>query len=247
MHPRLRVLTLLTALLVVVAPTDFANAKKGSGKKAGYASLFNGKNLDNWVKRGGEATYKIEGDTIVGTSTLNTSNTFLCTKREYSDYILEVELKVDDGLNSGIQIRSHCHAQPTKVEIKNEEGETVTTTIPAGRVHGYQVEIDPSDRAFSGGIYDEARRGWLQKPAGDENKAAREAFKRGEWNKYRIQAIGSSIKTWINGVPVSNLTDDMDAAGLIALQVHGIGDHKELAGTQVRWRNIFIKEVTKPK
>ncbi len=218
-------------------------AQVDSALKTGYTSLFNGKNLDNWIKRGGKASYQIEEDAIVGTSTLNTPNTFLCTRREYADFILEVELKVDDGLNSGIQIRSHCFDKPTTVEIKNEKGEIETKTIPAGRVHGYQVEIDPSDRAFSGGIYDEARRGWLQNPAGDENQAAREAFKRGEWNKYRIEAIGSSIKTWINGVPVSDLTDDMDAAGLIALQVHGIGDKKELAGTQVRWRNIVLKEV----
>jgi len=244
MYQRLRFLPLLTALLFV-ANTNPSIAKEGSGTKAGFVSLFNGKDLDGWIKRGGKAEYHIEGDSIVGTSTLNTPNTFLCTKREYADFILEVELKVDDGLNSGIQIRSHCHDQPTTLEIKNEKGEIVTKTIPAGRVHGYQVEIDPSDRAFSGGVYDEARRGWLQKPSGEENKAAREAFKRGEWNKYRIEAIGSSIKTWINGVPVSNLTDDMDAAGLIALQVHGIGDRQELAGTQVRWRNIHIKEITK--
>jgi len=251
MYQRLHSVTLLTTLLATLLTTvvsaNFANAKEGSGMKAGFSSLFNGKNLDNWVKRGGKATYKIEGNAIVGTSTLNTSNTFLCTKRDYADYILEVELKVDDGLNSGIQIRSHCFGKPTTVEIKNKKGEFETKTIPAGRVHGYQVEIDPSDRAFSGGIYDEARRGWLQNPAGDENQAARAAFKRGEWNKYRIEAIGPSIKTWINGVPISDLTDDMDAAGLIALQVHGIGDHKELAGTQVRWRNIHIKEMTKPK
>ncbi len=246
MRPRLRCLTLLTSVLLVVFQTDVIFAKEGSGMKAGYVSLFNGKNLDNWVRRGGEATYKIEGDTIVGTSTLNTSNTFLCTKREYADFVMEVELKVDDGLNSGIQIRSHCHDKPISVEIENEKGETVNKTIPAGRVHGYQVEIDPSDRAFSGGIYDEARRGWLQKPDGEESKTARKAFKRGEWNKYRIEATGSSIKTWINGVSISNLTDNMDAAGLIALQVHGIGDHKELDGTRVRWRKIHIKEMTKP-
>ncbi len=255
MSPRLRVLTLLTASLVIVASTGFTNAKEGSGKKAGsntkqssatkaeFVSLFNGNNLDNWVKRGGKATYKIEGNTIVGTSTLKTPNTFLCTKREYANFILEVELKVDDGLNSGIQIRSHCNDHAVKVIVQDQEGKNITKEIPAGRVHGYQVEIDPSPRAYSGGIYDESRRGWLNDLSGDENKAAREAFKNGEWNKYRIEAIGNSIKTWVNGVPAANLTDDMDAAGLIALQVHGIGDHQELAGTQVRWRNIMLKEV----
>jgi len=263
----LRFLTLLTVLLAVLATADFATAKEGSGQKAGsatktdsgktktdsgktdpgsqegFVSLFNGKNLDNWIQRGGKATYKIEGDTIVGTSTLKTPNTFLCTQREYADFVLELELKVDDGLNSGIQIRSHCNDHAVRVEIKNAKGEVVTKEIPAGRVHGYQVEIDPSDRAYSGGIYDEARRGWLNDLSGDENKAAREAFKRGAWNKYRIVASGNSIKTWVNGVPAANLIDDMDAAGLIALQVHGIGDREKLAGTQVRWRNIHIKEI----
>ncbi len=262
MFQHFRFLTLLTALLAVVASADFANAKEGSGQKPGSAtkqgsstkagsatntdtavSLFNGQNLDNWIKRGGEASYKIEGDTIVGTSAMNTPNTFLCTKRNYANFILELELKVDDGLNSGIQIRSHCNDHAIQFEGKDMEGNTVSKKIAAGRVHGYQVEIDPSNRAFSGGIYDEARRGWLQKPSGEENKATRESFKRGEWNKYRIEALGNSIKTWINGVPVSNLTDDMDAAGLIALQVHGVGKKEELVGKKVRWRHLMLREL----
>lgn len=207
-------------------------------------SLFNGENLDGWIKRGGDAKYHIEGNTIVGTSVINTPNTFLCTPRNYSDFVMTVELKVDDGLNSGIQIRSEAFDEPKEVEVKNAEGKMVTKKIPAGRVHGYQVEIDPSDRAYSGGIYDEARRGWLNDLSGDENKAAREAFKRGEWNKYRIRAVGKKIKTWVNGVPAADLTDDMTAEGFIGLQVHGIGGKKELIGKQVRWRNIMIKEVT---
>ncbi len=265
MSQHFRFLSLLTALLIVVASAGNANAKEGSGQKAGSASkqgsatkatsgpkdysvlLFNGQNLDNWIKQGGDATYKIEGDTIVGTSALNTPNTFLCTKREYADFVLELELKVDDGLNSGIQIRSQCNDHAIQFEGKDMEGNAVSKKIDAGRVHGYQVEIDPSDRAFSGGIYDEARRGWLQKPSGEEHKATREAFKRGEWNKYRIEVVGNSIKTWINGVPISNLTDDMDAAGLIALQVHGVGDKKELVGKQVRWRNLLLKEINAAK
>ena len=253
MSQHFRFLSLLTALLLVVASAGSANAKEGSGKKAGSAtktdsvSLFNGKNLDNWIKRGGEATYKIEGDAIVGTSTPNTPNTFLCTNRDYADFILELELKVDDGLNSGIQIRSHTRKEAGSVKIPKTKGgdEFYTVKFEAGRVYGYQVEIDPSPRAYSGGIYDESRRGWLNDLSGDKNKAAREAFKNGEWNKYRIEAIGHSIKTWVNGVPAADLTDDMDASGFIALQVHGIGDHKELAGTQVRWRNIQIQEITK--
>ena len=105
------------------------------------------------------------------------------------------------------------------------------------------MEIDPSEQAWSGGIYDEARRGWLNDLDGDENKAAREAFRRDAWNKYRIEALGNTIKTWVNGAPAADLTDNSDATGFIALQVHQVGT-KEQVGKQVRWRNIHIQEVT---
>lgn len=198
-------------------------------EEAGFVPMFDGQSLDGWVQHGGEAEYTIEGDTIIGTSVAKTPNSFLCTEREYGNFVLEVDLKVDGELNSGIQIRSHVHDKETESEGKK---------IPAGRVYGYQVEIDPAARAWSGGIYDEARRGWLCDLEGEDHRAARQAFKRGEWNHYRIEARGDSIKTWINGVPVADLTDDVDASGFIALQVHSVND--KLAGKQVRWRNIRI-------
>lgn len=219
--------TVLFCLLVSIASLPCMAAESG------FVPLFDGKSLEGWVQRGGEAVYTIEGDTIVGISVANTPNSFLCTVCEYGNFILEVELKVDNELNSGIQIRSH---------VCNKETESEGIKIAAGRVHGYQVEIDSSDRAWSGGIYDEGRRGWLFNLEGEERQAARQAFKRGGWNHYRIEACGNSIKTWINGVPVAELIDDVDACGLIALQVHSVKDDR-LAGKQVRWRNVRIKKL----
>ncbi len=234
---------LATAFLLATS-LDLSAAKEPASAEAGFVSLFNGENLDNWVKRGGEAKYHVDGDQIVGTSTLHTGNTFLCTPRDYDDFVLELDFKVDDGLNSGVQIRSNSFDKKTTVEFKNAEGKTATANIPAKRVHGYQVEIDPRyDRSWSGGIYDEARRGWLNELGGDKHKAARDTFKHNDWNHFRIEAVGDSIKTWINGVPAADLTDDMTASGFIGLQVHGIGNDKELEGKQVRWRNIMLKEV----
>ena len=92
-------------------------------------------------------------------STAGTPNSFLCTGRDYGDFILEYEFKVDPQLNSGVQIRSR--SLPTASEIQ-WDGKKIS--IPADRVHGYQIEIDPNpkqDRWWSAGIYDEARRGWL--------------------------------------------------------------------------------------
>ncbi len=138
----------------------------------------------------------------------------------YGDFILEFEFKVDNALNSGVQIRSNS--------IKEYDN---------GRVHGYQFEIDPSARAWTGGIYDESRRGWLYPLT--FNPAGQKAFKSNEWNKARIEAIGKSIRTWVNGIPCSDLLDDMTASGFIALQVHSISD-KEMEGKTVAWRNIRI-------
>ncbi len=184
--------------------------------------LFNKKNLNNWEQKNGTATYQIEGDEIVGISKLKTRNSFLCTKELYSDFILELEFKVHPLLNSGIQIRSESKPDYYK-----------------GAVHGYQVEIDPSKRAYSGGIYDESRRGWLYPLS--ENVEGRNAFKQGRWNKYHIEAVGNEIRVWLNGVNTSNIVDDRTSKGFIALQVHGIGNNKLLEGKEVRWRNIRIK------
>jgi 3-keto-disaccharide hydrolase len=182
--------------------------------------LFNGKNFDNWEKRGGAGQYEIEGDMIVGITAENSKNTFLCTKKKYSNFILEVEFLVDDRMNSGIQIRSNS-----------------IDTYKNGNVHGYQVEIDPSSRAWTAGIYDESRRGWLYDLRG--NEAARNEFKHNEWNKLHIEAIGDNIRTWLNGVPASNLVDSLTKEGFIALQVHGM----KTAGIKVKWKNIRILDL----
>lgn len=186
-----------------------------------WEPLFNGKNLKGWKKLNGKAEYKIENGAIIGISRTNTPNTFLATTRNYGDFILEFEFKVDDNLNSGVQFRSESKKEYRK-----------------GRVHGYQFEIDPSRRAWSGGIYDEARRGWLYPLT--LNPSAQTAFKNNAWNKARIEAIGNSIRTWINGIPCANIWDDLTPEGFIALQVHSIGNDKKKEGKTIGWKNIHI-------
>ena len=144
----------------------------------------------------------------------------MCTKKKYSDFIFEVEVLVSPGLNSGIQFRSNS--------LKSYRN---------GRVHGYQSELDTSERAWTGGIYDEGRRGWLYPLTMNKNGSG--AFRNGYWNKVRIEAIGNSIKTFINGIQCSNLVDDMTSEGFIALQVHSISA-KELEGKTIKWKNIRI-------
>jgi hypothetical protein len=203
-----------------------------SADEAGWKPLFNGKNLDGWVQKGGKAKYKIENNEIVGMAQPSTPNTFLCTTRDFTNFILEVEFKVAEGLNSGVQIRS----QDTASEV---EWNGKTFKAPNGRVHGVQVEIDTTKRAWSGGLYEEGRRGWLQDLT--KNDAARAAFKHDDWNKYHIEAKGDHITTTINGIPAGDLHDPISKSGFIGLQVHGVGNKTN--DLQIRFRNIRIKEL----
>ncbi|WP_299012522.1 DUF1080 domain-containing protein [uncultured Polaribacter sp.] len=189
--------------------------------KIPWKELISKDSLEGWNIKGGNATYKNENGTIIGTTAANTPNTFLCTNKMYSDFILEIDFKVDPTMNSGVQIRSN--SLPYYRE---------------GMVHGYQIEIDPSKRAWSGGIYDEKRRKWLN-PL-ENNAKAQKAFQQNEWNHYRIEAIGDTLKTWINNVPAAYLIDDKTASGFIGLQVHSIGKNKKSLGKQIMWKNAKI-------
>jgi hypothetical protein len=224
--------------LAAVALAVTAGVLSAEGEE-GFKSLYNGKDLKGWVQRGGQAKYRADGDCIVGTTVPGTPNSFLCTERDYGDFILELEFKVDPQLNSGVQVRSQYVEEGKEVK---SAGKTVKGRKGGGTVFGYQVEIDPDvkrGRLWTGGIYDEARRGWLYDLK--KNDKARKAFKPGEWNKLRIECRGDSLKTWLNGVPAADLKDSATPSGFIGLQVHGVGKRKE--PLEVRFRNIRIKEL----
>ena len=216
---------------IVFASTAFATDDPPRG-----VLLFDGNSLAGWTQRGGKAKYRVEDGCIVGRSVPNTPNSFLCTEKEYGDFALELEFKVDPELNSGIQIRSHFAPEGKTVESAGKK----IRGGPGGRVFGYQVEIDPKPRAFTGGVYDEGRRAWLKDLK--DNEPARNAFKPNEWNKLRIECKGPSIRTWVNGVKAAELKDDVDAKGFIGLQVHGVGAKTE--PLEVRWRNIRIEDLS---
>lgn len=186
-----------------------------------WEMLFNGKDLKNFKQLNGTASYEVKNQELIGTSKMNTPNSFMATKNKYSDFILEFDVFVENGLNSGVQFRS----------ISSPD-------IMDGRVHGYQCEIETSSRKWAGGVYDEARNGWLYPLS--RNPKGQNAFVPGEWNHYRIEAIGNEIRTWVNDIQCANLVDDTTSEGIIAFQVHGIRD-KSLEGKIVKWKNIKIK------
>ncbi|MDX1680505.1 MAG: DUF1080 domain-containing protein [Akkermansiaceae bacterium] len=187
----------------------------------GFVSLMDGNDLDQW-----ENPYKHGEAKVVDGEIHLTANKkfFLCTKEKFSDFIFEVELHLPEGkANSGVMFR--CHKKPN-------------------RVWGYQAEADGSDRKWSGGLYDEGRRKWLhpKKPNNSESglafkKGPGQAFKRNDWNLYRIECRGDKIKIFVNGTLCTEYTDDMDSEGYIGLQHHGE------KGQTYRFRNPRIKEL----
>lgn len=191
----------------------------GNPRKEKWTNLFNGKDLTGWKQVNGKAKYEVLNGEIVGTTVRDTPNSFIITEKTYGDFILELSFKIDEGINSGIQFRS--------LQGANE------------RVMGYQMEIENNKaRGWAGGIYDEARRGWLY-PV-ELNPTAKSAFNWGDWNTYRIECIGNSIRTWVNNVPVAYLIDDLTANGFIALQVHSINKPED-GGKKTHWKNIRIQ------
>lgn len=206
----------------ILATISVAAAFAQSSEK-GWANLFDGKTLNGW-KQLGKATYQVEDGMLTGITVPNSPNTFLMTEKEYGDFVLECDMKMEDTTsNSGVQFRSHINPQGNN---------------GAGRVFGYQLDVDPSARKWAGGIYDEGRREWLY--ALSLNKNAQTAWKNGQWNHIKIEAIGHHLKTWVNGVPCAYVVDTMDATGFIALQVHSI-NRAEQAGKKIWWKNIRIK------
>jgi len=213
---------LFSVLLVIIT----ISGSLAQTTEKGWTSLFDGKTLNGWKCMAGDADYKVENGQIVGTSTsvLNTGNSFLVYEKEYGDFVLELDVKVESIVsNSGVQARSHF-------DKNGNNGK--------GKVYGRQIEVDPSDRKWSGGIYDEGRRDWLYPLT--LNPGAQAAFKLGEFNHLKMECIGNEMKTWVNNIPCGYVVDTLDRTGFVALQMHGI-TNKEGANKKVWFKNILIK------
>ena len=187
----------------------FAQAQ---GTEEGFVSLFDGQTLNGWVRHGGEATYDVEDGAIVGRIRDAGHNTFLCSEKNFGNFVLRLEFKLESG-NSGVQFRSAVRSNGDKSET----------------VFGYQSEIafEP-DRVAR--IYDEGRRGfqfdriWLDNTDAAVLAKSAAAYKKDDWNAVEIQCVGPSIRTWLNGVPVVNFFDGETLSGFIGLQVHAVKD-----------------------
>jgi hypothetical protein len=217
----------LTITVLTLALAGFSDGT-GSADASEWVPLFDGKSLDGWKVNGGTATYKVEDGVIVGTTVEGSPNTFLC-KGDFKDFVLEVEVKCDPRLNSGVQVRSHVYEKDDADPANRER---------AGVVYGPQCEIARKETGTAGRFYDEGRRGkWLAEILPE----AKDVFRDDDWNRYRIVVQGNRYRSWVNGIAASDFTDDVDKGGFIGLQVHGIA--KDQGPYQVRWRDVRIKEL----
>jgi len=228
----------------------------------GWVNLFNGNNLHGWTEKAGDAKFYVTNDCIVGEAVSESdTNSVLCTKKRYDNFILELDFKADHQIFSGVHIRSQYAAKDTPWDWDGRP-----LTIPAGHVYGYLVLIDPSpnhrwwtatlfdERWWTGGIYDELRRQWLYPGilggnADNFSSQGMKIFNMTNWNHLRIEAVGDTVKTWLNGVPRADIHDSMTPTGFIGLQVRdwiSDDDHETLEGAKVRFKNIRLKPVSLP-
>ena len=208
--------------------------------------IFNGSNLNGWLNYGGGKFY-VENNCIVAEAITGLPNTFLHTEKKYQNFELQFDVKLDTVLNSGVQIRSNIYQNDTETVRWggrfDQEGQKDLKNIirKAGTFWGYQIEIDPTSRAWSGAVYEEAGRGFLHTPG--INQKVKSAFKPLEWNHYKIRVKDNHIQSWVNGVIIGDVYDDMTDDGYIALQLHSIGKNKIKANKKIRWKNLSLKEL----
>jgi hypothetical protein len=228
----------------------------------GWISLFNGKDLSGWTQKAGGDKFFVADGCIVGEALSESStNSVLCTEKDYDNFVLELDFKTDHQLFSGVHIRGQFASTNTPWQWGGR-----ALVIPGGHVYGYLVLIDPSpnhrwwtaslfdQRWWTGGIYDELRRLWLYPgPLGgnadDFSKQGMKIFNTTNWNHLRIEAVGDSIKTYLNGVPCAHIHDSMNPTGLIGLQIRdwiSDDDHENLEGAKVRFKNIRLRRISAP-
>ena len=193
---------------------------------APWVTLFNGHDLTGWkiVALTNPAPAVVEDGAMVLRQRPGTiEHTFVTSEKKYGDFILELDVKDDPGFNSGILLRCADALKEAKV-----------------RLNGYQVKIDNTSRAWTGGVFDDYGDSWKWLHDLTDNERGRAAFKLGEWAHFRIECFGPTVKVWVNGVPTCNLIDEKYRAGYIAFKIHSVGNDPKAAQSAIRLKNIRI-------
>jgi len=224
MKSRIALNTLSIAYLLLLL-TSVSSAQK---IEAPWKSLFNGENLTAWKMVGDKGLAYVQNGEIILQRTKDTKeHTFVTTKKKYSDFILEIDFKMDaPGFSTGVLIRCvDANSSPDTSRV---------------RLYGYQIKIDNTVRNWTGGIFDDFGGTWKWMYDLSNNEPARQAFRTNDWNTFRIEAIGNNIKVWLNGVPSTNLINDKYSKGYIALKIHSLNNSTKDEAVLVHFKNIRI-------
>ncbi|NJX14323.1 3-keto-disaccharide hydrolase [Tamlana crocina] len=193
-------------------------------KSKKFKSLFDGKTLNGWSTQQGTMKFEVINGEIVGTCSAGPS-TFLCTDKEYKDFIFTCEMKWEVDGNTGVQIRSRIRKDPNRNTVIGPQAE--------------MEDLAKNGRGWSGGIYGQNCGGWFYPLKAPEHKPLKDAIDRSGWNRLTIKVEGNVFKTWVNGIPAAYWVDEKNEfpKGFIGLQVHG--------GKQgiIHWRNLKIREL----
>jgi hypothetical protein len=210
-----------------------ATAVAQTNSPAPWVSLFNGKDLSGWMVKGGTGKVWAEDGQLNCQQAANVNeHTFACTEARYGDFILEVDVKIEGGFNSGILFR--C------VDVPKGTRPSQPGKIDPAPLNGYQVKIDPTPRKWTGGIYEDYGGDFKWYYSLEKDARAQESFKLEGWNTFRIEAIGSDLKVWVNGVPTAHLTHGKYAAGRIAFKIHALSAKAVPPGVVGHFKNIRI-------
>jgi Domain of Unknown Function (DUF1080) len=179
-----------------------------------FTAIFNGKDLSGWTAHGTEKWY-VENGELICESGADKQYGYLSTNKNYKNFVLELQFKLEANGNSGVFIRSG---------------------IEGTKISGWQVEVAPPGY-HTGGIYESYGREWLIQPKPEDEKI----LKATDWNTLKIEAIGDEVTSYLNGSKMVYIKDEKIGAGqgFIALQIHDGG------GIKVRWKNIRIKSLDK--
>ena len=201
-----------------------------SSNQEPWREIFNGTDLEGWELRYGSAQAWVEDGVMVSKQTDSLYFSYLVYTKELRDFILECDIKLTGTLNSGILIRANT-----------------ASSLFNGMTHGFQMEIDQTERRWTGGIYEELGRKWLTpiKGMGEGEEEALNAYKVSDWNHYRIEAISDSFKIWVNGIPTTHLIDSKTCRGIIGFQIHKLLPNTESGMLRIRSVRIITENLKK--
>jgi hypothetical protein len=177
------------AALILVASASLARAAE---KAPALKSIFNGKDLTGWAVPSPNPFWRVENGVLIGQNDEKQTGSMLKTEKSYKNFIIELEARVEDPMDSGLFMRTPA--------LQMQIGKSISLK-----------------KEMTGSFYI-SKAGYIE--AGQAKEAVK-LLKAGDWNKIRLEAKGDTFTVWLNGTKASQYTTpNFPDAGPISVQVH---------------------------